>query len=125
VSRGAAATIPDFEAFWSDFTTYVSRRHAHGRTRDQVLGPELAVLRYDFEGWLREGDLGHPEAYRLPAPERFEFRLPPEAYRELAAALDVWSMDLKGLTKLVTRVTVTCQIRRPSTAERAIAAAAD
>lgn len=108
---GASTRFPHFDEFWDDFTVFVECKHADGYARDEVLGSRTAVLRYDFEAWLREGDLGDPTQYRLAEPTRFEFRLSPEARRELAAALDVWSMELKGLTKLVTRINVACQIR--------------
>jgi len=108
---GAAAQIEKFDEFWNDFSVYVEKKHADGHTKDDVLGPKSATLRYDFDGWLRDGDLGDPGAFRLADPTPFEFSLPHEAQRELAAALDVWTMEVKGLTKLVTRINVACQVR--------------
>jgi hypothetical protein len=109
--RGVRDAIDDFDAFWVDFSTFVEMKHADGRTRDEILGDRSAELRYDFETWLRDGDLGDPGAHRLVRPARFGFSLPQEAHRELAAALDVWTLELKGLTKLVTRINVACQRR--------------
>jgi len=109
--RGAARDIEHFDEFWSDFSVFVERKHADGYSRDEVLGTKSAPLRYDFDAWLRDGDIGEPGAYRLAEPTKFEFSLPPEARRELAAALDVWTTELKGLTKLVTRINVACQVR--------------
>ena len=49
--------------------------------------------------------------YRLDQPELFEFRLSEEGLRGLSSALDVWSAELKGLTKLMKRIRVTWQVR--------------
>ena len=77
----------------------MENKHAHGKTRGEILAPATALLNYDFEGWLASGDYANPQAWRLAVPEEFTFQLNEEATRELAAALNVWTVELKGLTK--------------------------
>jgi radical SAM superfamily enzyme YgiQ (UPF0313 family) len=108
---GVVERIPHFNEFWLDFHRYIELKHAHGRTREQILSSARVELRYDFERWLEEGDLTKPEAYRLAEPIEFEFRLNEEAMRELDAALQVWTTELKGLTKMVTRIKTSWQVR--------------
>ncbi len=111
VARGMDTRIRHFGDFWNDFHRYVDLKHASGRSVQEILAPASAILRYDIESWLSHGNLLDPAPYRLEKATGFEFQLSPESKRELEAALKVWSTDLKGLTKMVTRIKVAWQIR--------------
>jgi radical SAM superfamily enzyme YgiQ (UPF0313 family) len=119
--RGVAAGIPDFETFWSDFSTFVRNKHATGATREVLLGAVSATLHFDIPRWLAEGELQNPSAWRLPAPQRVDFRLSDDARRELDAALAVWTLQIKGLTKMVTRINVDWQVRGCTWADEVVA----
>jgi radical SAM superfamily enzyme YgiQ (UPF0313 family) len=112
LDNGSAARIPDFELFWTDFSRYVLNLHAAGRDRETILSDRSASLSHDIAAWLASGDLEHPQRFRLDAPAVFDFRLSTDAKRELAAALSVWSLQIKGLSKMVTRINVDWQVRR-------------
>jgi hypothetical protein len=109
--RGLDKQVDDFDHFWSDFQRFIELKHAHGATRDQVFMPVEASLNYDFERWLAGEDLSSPQQFRFDEARRCEFRLSTEGEQELDAALAVWSFELKGLTKLVTRIRITSQVR--------------
>lgn len=111
IEKGVAAQLPDFEVFWEDFSAYVRLKHAYGFTVEQILSPETAVMRHDIDRWLVEGDLKSPQDYRLAVPQEVVFRLNDEMRQELDASLKVWTVHLKGLTKMVTRIRVGAQIR--------------
>lgn len=111
VTRGLAAQVPDFDAFWADFSTYTRNRHASGSQCSQLLEPVRAEMRHDIAGWLSQETLGDPAEHRLAASQAFVFRLSEEARRELGAALSVWTLHIKGLTKMVTRINVGWQVR--------------
>jgi len=125
LARGAASRLPDFERFWLDFSSYERAKHAHGPSVDEIVAPAHATLCYDVERLLNGTDPTDVAAYRLPAPQVFEFRLSEEHARDLKAAVAVWSMTLKGLSKLVTRIQCGWQVRdcHPLTAPATIAAA--
>jgi hypothetical protein len=109
--HGVAATVAHFDEFWNDFHKFVLLQHAHGQTTDQILSSAKANFRYDIRNWLSDGAPSDPSAYRLPEITEFEFRLGDEGARELRAALQVWGEELKGLTKMVTRINVTWQVK--------------
>jgi radical SAM superfamily enzyme YgiQ (UPF0313 family) len=109
--RGADARIPDFAEFWSDFDRFIHLRHAWGSTVEQILSPAWATLRYDMARWLADGAPVDARPYRLSEPVECEFRLSEEKSRALEGALKVWTTDIKGLTKLVTRIQVAWQVR--------------
>jgi radical SAM superfamily enzyme YgiQ (UPF0313 family) len=111
VELGLDQQIPDFDHFWADFHHFVELKHAHGSTRNRIFGPVEALLHYDFEAWLASGELSSPQNFRFDQPRRCEFRLREEGRQELDSALTVWTCELKGLTKLVTRIRITSQIR--------------
>ncbi len=111
VAAGVDETIANFDEFWSDFHGFVRGKHAHGATEEAVLTPESATMRYDMAMWVSEGMPKDTRAHRLASAEPFEFRLALEDERELAAAFKVWSSELKGLSKLVTRIRVGSQER--------------
>jgi hypothetical protein len=109
--RGVAESIPDFDHFWKHFHRFVELKHAHGANREQIFAPVTASLSYDFERWLLSDDIRSPQHYRFDQPLPCEFRLSDEGAQELESALAVWTYELKGLTKLVTRIRTTSQIR--------------
>jgi hypothetical protein len=111
VERGIAAQISHFDEFWDDFSTYIELKHANGITRDQILAPRSTALRYDFESLLAREDYGNSAAYRFAEPAPFHFRLSEDGQREIHAALNVWTVELKGLTKMVTRINLGSQVR--------------
>ena len=110
-SRGVDQSIPDFDHFWADFHRFIELKHAHGTRLEQIFAPVTTSLSYDFERWLASGDLRSPQQYRFAQAQQCEFRLSDEGAQELESALAVWSLELKGLTKLVTRIRITSQIR--------------
>ena len=124
LARGVDKEIADFDLFWADFSAYVLHKHASGATRDELLGQPTALLHHDIAGWLTQTELPSPTAYRLPHAQSYRFCLSEDASRELAAALAVWTLQIKGLTKMVTRINVHWQVRQcvPETSEVAQAA---
>jgi hypothetical protein len=110
-SRAVDQLIPDFDHFWMDFHRFVELKHAHGVNREQIFSPVITSLSYDFERWLASDDLCSPQQYRFDQSRQCEFRLSDECAQELESALAVWTYELKGLTKLVTRIRITSQIR--------------
>ena len=87
-------------------------------------GQPTALLHHDIAAWLTQTELPSPTAYRLPHAQSYRFCLSEDASRELAAALAVWTLQIKGLTKMVTRINVHWQVRQcvPETSEVAQAA---
>ena len=106
-ARNAASSIVDFERLWADFHTYVLHQHTHGTTREQVLAPTRAALRYDVGAWVAAGMPHDPSSFRLPDRQEFLFALDPEAERELDGLIAVWTLSLRGLTKGITRMRTT------------------
>jgi radical SAM superfamily enzyme YgiQ (UPF0313 family) len=111
LARGIEQKIADFEAFWSDFHLFVELEHAWGRTVEAILAPSSISLRYDIDAWLSAGSPNEIAEYRFDQPEEFRFQLTPEGSEKLEAALRVWTTDIKGLTKMVTRIQPTWQER--------------
>jgi radical SAM superfamily enzyme YgiQ (UPF0313 family) len=111
VARGLDRGIQDFDGFWQDFHRFVELSHASGRTSAAILSPARSEMRYDIAGWLAAGSPGDPSPFRLQQPHAVEFKLADEAERELDAALRSWTEELKGLTKMVTRIQVAWQER--------------
>ena len=116
--------IPDFENFWDNFHRFIDLGHANGRTTADILSESETYMGYDIEAWLSAGSPIDPTPFKLPAPERARFRLQDESARELHAALQSWTDELKGLTKLVTRIQVVWQERQCHFVKAAAAAAA-
>jgi radical SAM superfamily enzyme YgiQ (UPF0313 family) len=109
--------IPGFDEFWTDFHRFLEMQHACGRTREEILASGRATLRYDVARWQADGMPDDPSPYRLPRPTEFAFELEPEGAAALDSALRVWTTDIRGLTKMVTRIQVGWQKRgcRPVT----------
>jgi radical SAM superfamily enzyme YgiQ (UPF0313 family) len=117
LEHGKVADMPDFEVFWADFTSHVRHQHAAGSTREAILSDCTAVLQHDIAGWVASGEMQDPAPYRLKTPTEFAYRLTPDAKRELGAALSVWTLQIKGLSKMVTRINVDWQVRRCTLAQ--------
>jgi hypothetical protein len=112
LERGAGATIPDFERFWSDLCRFIEMQHAHGKTVDAILGSTSGMFEYDIPAWLSDQMPNDPTPYRHASPKRFHFDLAPEGQAGLASALEVWSASVRGLSKMVTRINALWQHRR-------------
>ena len=110
--KGAFESNPEFEAFWEDFRRYVLAKHASGKTADEILCDTNVMLSHDIDRWIADGMPMETEKYRLSEPTEFIFSLTPEGKRELTAALAVWTTNLTGLTKMVTRIRIESQVRR-------------
>jgi radical SAM superfamily enzyme YgiQ (UPF0313 family) len=111
VERGVAEQIADFGDFWADFHRYEELKHASGATEAEILSPVRTRLRYDIVRWLEDGLPKDSSAYRLTPPQEFEFGLSPTGGQNLRDALRVWTTNLKGLTKMVTRIQIVWQVR--------------
>ncbi|MCC6718782.1 MAG: radical SAM protein [Acetobacteraceae bacterium] len=109
--RGVAATIPDFDRFWTDFHSFIRLTHATGRSEAEILSTTEAVLSYDFPAWLAAGDYRDIAAFRLDEPQLFAFELTEEGLREMRMSLATWTTHIRGLSKLVTRIRVESQVR--------------
>jgi radical SAM superfamily enzyme YgiQ (UPF0313 family) len=113
VERGAESQLEDFDTLWADFARFETLRHAHGTSLDQLLRPAQASLTFDIGRWLQDGMPRALAGYRFPATREVTFKLSSEGERELSAALEVWTTSLKGLTKGVTRIRSSAQVREP------------
>jgi len=103
--------IPNFDEFWNNFERFVFLRHAWGNSTSEILAPADAEMTYDIGSWLAAGTPQDPSSFKFPRPTPVRFELSPASKRELAAALEVWTDRIRGLSKLVTRVRVDCQVR--------------
>lgn len=111
IAAGAAERYADFDQLWRNFHAYVECKHAAGTSVDEVLRPVSATLHFDIPRWIADDFPRDTGAYRCAKPRVMNFRLSEEGSRELESAFRVWSSELTGLTKLVTRIRVTSQIR--------------
>jgi radical SAM superfamily enzyme YgiQ (UPF0313 family) len=123
VEHGIELQLHGFEAFWSDFTQYVFHSHAHGNNIEEVVASRKVLQVYDIKKWIEGGAPKNPEPYLLHEPQEYEFKLSEAGARELRKAFQVWTSDIKGLSKLVTRIQLAWQVRTCTpTAEVASAA---
>ena len=109
--RGIQDKISSFDSFWRDFHTYTRLQHASGRDPKEILSTAHAKLNYDIPAWLAAADLVDPNGYRLPEPVECEFRLTDEGRRELESSLATWTTQIKGLSKMITRIKIAAQVR--------------
>jgi radical SAM superfamily enzyme YgiQ (UPF0313 family) len=110
-ARGAPAGIPGFDRFWSEFTAHVEASHASGGSIEKILEPVAVKMHLDIPAWIAAGEPADPSDYALDDPASFLFELTEEGAREIEAALAVWTSRLTGLSKLVTRIRVSSQVR--------------
>lgn len=111
VESGSGREIPRLEEFWASLCMFVLHSHAHGRSVDEICRPAAATLSYDIQEWLSGGAPKDPSPYRLAGPRVFDFRVTEVGERELRKAFQVWTSDIKGLSKLVTRIQLAWQVR--------------
>jgi len=112
LEKGADRILPDFDEVWDEFARRETLRHAHGVSVDEVLPPVEASFRYDIEGWVKAGLPRDVGSFAFPEGARtIDFRLSEEGEREFRSAFAVWSTSLKGLTKMVTRIRSSAQVR--------------
>jgi len=128
LDRKADAELPDFDEFWAEFGRFELYQHAHGYTVEAILSACRTDLSYDIAAWIADGMPKNIAIYRLEEPQEMEFRLSAEGAQGLGDALQVWSADLKGLTKLMKRIRVAWQVRechivQPESSLRAAAGA--
>ncbi len=121
VARGAAGRFADFDRLWADFHRYVEAKHAHGSTAEEILSPVTLALDYDVPAWIAAGMPADTRPFLVPGKQAFVFALPPDAAREIDAFLKVWTTNLLGLSKGITRIRTTSLVRtcRPASPARA------
>jgi radical SAM superfamily enzyme YgiQ (UPF0313 family) len=109
--RGVADRISGFARFWDEFQTYIRLSHAAGHTIEDVLASTETSLHYDFRAWLAADEPGDPNEYHSPNPRRFLFALTEDGHRDMHDALTLWTLHVRGLSKLVTRLRIESQVR--------------
>jgi radical SAM superfamily enzyme YgiQ (UPF0313 family) len=111
VSCDARQKIDRFDDLWEELTRYVELRHADGKDEASILSPARTSFHYDIAAWIADGTPFDTEPYRSHQARPYLFRLSEESAHEFEAALKVWTTNLKGLTKLVTRIQLAWQVR--------------
>jgi radical SAM superfamily enzyme YgiQ (UPF0313 family) len=104
-------SIPDFDEFWRNLKTFISLRYAYGETAAEMLSAAEAEMTYDVGSWIAAGRPGDPTSFKFDRPVRVRFELNREAKRELSGALQVYTDQVRGLSKMVTRVRVAASVR--------------
>jgi hypothetical protein len=111
LTEGSNVLDPEFELFWEDLCRYVEFRHACGQSGDDIVSPVSCQLQYDISRWVADG---HPKAfslYKLETPKSVLFKLSETGAKEIRDAVETWSTDLRGLTKVARHLKVTSQVR--------------
>ena len=111
IQHGAAEAIPDFDDFFTELGEYVRLSHAKGTQQEELFATDSALLNYDFRSWLRSGRLKNPGDFRHKGAIPYRFVLSESNRHELQCALSVWTTNLYGLSKLITRVSTHSQTR--------------
>jgi len=111
LNRGAAVEMEDFDGFWAAFGRFMENQHASGHTVEEILSGREAELSYDVAEWIAKGMPKKVDAFRLHEARTYQFRLGDEGLEGLRSALQVWSCELKGLTKMMKRIRVAWQVR--------------
>jgi hypothetical protein len=109
-SRGTDA-IEDFDGVWRDLAAFVEASHASGMSEEELFAPATVVLRYDIARWLEDGTPNETSIYQFGEPRKMTLHLSKDGEDELRKALKVWTTQLLGLSKLVTRIRVMSQQR--------------
>jgi radical SAM superfamily enzyme YgiQ (UPF0313 family) len=110
-SRGAAEQIGDFDSLWRDLNHYVHAKHATGTDMRDLTRTVEVTMRHNIPAWIQDGAPLDVSPYRFTEPRKFVFRLGPDETRELEGALQVWTAKAIGLSKLITRIRYTAQVR--------------
>ncbi len=113
LANGGRERIEDFDRFWENLQEFLKLRHAHGRTEEEILSNSRGTFDYDISRWLAEGMPFGTRSYLLEQPAEMEFGLSNEGRAGLNAALQVWSANIKGLTKMVNRIQRAWLVREP------------
>ncbi len=123
LARGARDAVADFDQLWRDLHDYIRVKHATGTDIDQLVQPIELQLTHDIPAWIEAGAPLETTPYRLPQPQTFVFRVTSGGARELDAAMKVWTTATIGLSKLVTRIKVSAQVRECERIDAAVPAA--
>jgi radical SAM superfamily enzyme YgiQ (UPF0313 family) len=110
-SHGAAVEISDFDQLWPEVERYVRAKHATGTETHQLSQPVECWFSVDIPAWLNAGAPRDSRPYRFSSPHQFVFTLSVDNLRELEGALKVWSSRSIGLSKLITRIRYSAQVR--------------
>ncbi|MCB9231944.1 MAG: hypothetical protein H6581_09790 [Bacteroidia bacterium] len=97
--------------FWQELEEFFYLRHAHGRTREDLLAPARAHFTYDLGSWLQAGMPADPELFRFASPQALDFALSPEHQTNIRAALETWGYDPATFSMLVKRMRESWQVR--------------
>ncbi len=114
LATGIDRKIQNFSEFWAEFSEFIRLQHASGLSTSEILACHRTRFNYDFPALLRQSSFRDPDQFRFSHPVTFEFRLSPENEREMEAAVSVWTTQIKGLSKLVTRIKLDWQVRECS-----------
>jgi radical SAM superfamily enzyme YgiQ (UPF0313 family) len=110
-ARGLNGQIADFGEFWNELHRFIDLRHARGETRAAILDSTETDVRYDIAGWFAAGMPPDTSAFRTEYPERVQFRLGDTSAHAMESALDTWTDELRGLTKMLARIQTGTQAR--------------
>lgn len=111
LSRQLVTEGPAFESFWTDLHGWIEARHAAGGTAAEIVKPVSLTLSHDLPAWVADGRPADFRPYALATARACHFQLSDEGAKELSSAFQVWSSELIGLSKLVTRIRVQSQVR--------------
>jgi radical SAM superfamily enzyme YgiQ (UPF0313 family) len=108
---GAVSQIESFDELWSELLRYVKVKHATGARIEELTRQVECSFQYNIPAWLADGSPSVTRPYRFDSPHVFAFSLNAENARELDGALKVWSARSIGLSKLITRIRFSAQVR--------------
>jgi radical SAM superfamily enzyme YgiQ (UPF0313 family) len=112
LTQGSDDLDREFELFWEDLCLFVESRHACGRSVDDMLLPVNCQLQYDISRWVADGHPKTLSSYKLETPKKVLFELSETGANEIRDAIETWSTDLRGLTKVARHLKVTSQVRQ-------------
>jgi hypothetical protein len=99
------------DQFFGDLCKFIEAKHAAGDNENKLFTPGRCQLQYDIPKWVLDGHPECVEEYRLGKPSNYIFKLNEMRSRELKKAINTFSMDLWGLTKVVRNAKANCQDR--------------
>ncbi|WP_321471609.1 B12-binding domain-containing radical SAM protein [uncultured Paludibaculum sp.] len=111
VENGTAAQFEEFDTLWTEFARYVELRHAASTEIAELKQPVEAGFLFDIPGWLAAGTPFETAPFRRAEARRCVFQLSDDGALELESALQVWTAKSIGLSKLITRIRYTAQVR--------------
>lgn len=110
VDSGSAVGYEDFDAIWAEFAHYVELRHAASTDIEELQRPVVTLSHFDIPAWIEAGAPCATAAFRRPV-HPVVYQLSEEGAHELEGALKVWTAKSLGLSKLITRINYTAQMR--------------